>query len=133
MATFVIPSNPTNLLAQKVFGWYLPYQWHSTFPVILDTGGMITISPNHDDFDPGYTPTEGDVLQGLAIHLQIEDTGTIQWALHLDDGLEVALSLLAYHVPSAHHVYSVCNTSFHTQRTDNILSSKHKCAPFHHI
>ena len=58
MATFVIPGNPTNLLAQKGFGWYSHYHWHSTFPVIIDTGATITTSPNHDDFDPSYTPTE---------------------------------------------------------------------------
>ena len=61
---------------------------------------MITVSPDHDDFDPRYTPTEEDVLQGLTAGLQIEGTGTVQWALHLDDGLEVALSLPAYHVLS---------------------------------
>ena len=79
----------------------MPYQQHSTFPVIIDTGATITISPNHDHFDPGYTPTVGDVLQGLAAGLQIESTGTIQWALHLDDGSELVLSLPACHVLSA--------------------------------
>ena len=96
---------------------------HSTFPVITDTGATITISPNCDDFDPRYTPTEGDVLQGLTAGLQIECTGTIQWALHLDDGSEVALSLPAYHVQVPINVYSVHNISFNIQRIHNILSS----------
>ena len=83
MATFMIPSSPTNVLAQKGFGCYLPYQLHSTFPAIIDTGAMITISPNHDDFDPRYSSTEGDVLQGLTPGLQIKGTGTVQWAFTL--------------------------------------------------
>ena len=50
---------------------------------------MIAISPNFDDFDPEVTPREGAFLKGLATSLQIEGTGTVQWALQFDDGSEV--------------------------------------------
>ena len=73
---------------------------HPTFPVILDTGATITITPDHTDFGPEFTPSEGDVLQGLATGLRIEGTGTIQWAFHLDDGSELELGLPAYTVLS---------------------------------
>ena len=89
---------PYTFPAQNVFGWFLPYQQHPTFPVILDTGATITITPDHTDFGLEYTPSEGDVLQGLAAGLQIEGTGTVQWAFHLDFGLELELSLPAYYV-----------------------------------
>ena len=45
MVTFLHPGNPTQFLAQKGFGWFSPYQQHPTFPVILDTGATITITP----------------------------------------------------------------------------------------
>ena len=77
----------------------LPYQQHPTLPVILDTGATITI--DRTDFGLEFTPSEGDVLQGLAADLQIEGTGTVQWAFHLDDGSELELSVLAYYVPSS--------------------------------
>ena len=79
----------------------MPYQWHTTFAVILDTCPTITIAPDRTDFGLEFTPSEGDVLQGLVAGLQIEGTGTVQWAFHLDDGSELELSLLAYYVLSA--------------------------------
>ena len=72
------------------------------FPIIIDTGATITISPDHDDFGPRFARTEGNVLQGLATGLQMKGTGTIQCALHLGDGSEVELSLLTEVRNSAH-------------------------------
>ena len=60
------------------------------FPIIIDTGATITISPDHDDFGPIFAHTERNVLQGIATGLQMKGTGTI----HLGDGSEVELSLL---------------------------------------
>ena len=93
------------------------------FPVIIDSGAIITISPDHDDFGPSFAHIEGDVLQGLATSLQIKWTGTLQWALHLNDGSEVELSLLAFYVPCAHQC--VLSPHHFLQDTPNIQDGCH--------
>ena len=49
-----------------------------TFPVTVDTGATITISPHRDDFVE-YTELSGSVLQGLAKGLEINGTGLVRW------------------------------------------------------
>ena len=75
MATLLYSGNPTHFLPRKVFGWFLPYQQHPTFPVILDTGATITITPDHTDFGSEYTPSEGDVLRALQLASKLKALG----------------------------------------------------------
>ena len=71
-----------------------------TFPVTVDTGATITISPHRDDFVE-YTELSGSVLQGLAKGLEINGTGLVRWRMQLDDGTFTDMEAPAYHVSTA--------------------------------
>ena len=54
----------------------------------------------HQLVPPDYTPTEADVLQGIAQGLKIEGSGTVTWSLSDDNGEELQLTMLACYIPS---------------------------------
>ena len=82
------------------FSWTSLFSSSKTFPVTFDSGATITISPFREDF-VDYAASEGSVLQGLAKGLEIEGTGTVRWAMTLDDGTTTVLEAPAYYVPAA--------------------------------
>jgi hypothetical protein len=54
----------------------------ATFPVILDSGASISITPDRKDFvEPINTPGPITQLQGIAEGLRIEGQGHVLWAM----------------------------------------------------
>ena len=80
------------------FSWTVP---SPSFPVTIDTGATFTITPFCSDFVTGLTSTEGVILHGLAMNLEIEGFGTVHWNLPADDSSQITLAMTAYYVPEA--------------------------------
>ena len=72
-----------------------------TFPVIVDTGATITISPFLTDFMTPLTTTDGAVLQGLVKGLLIKGSGHVCWYLTSDDDMNMTLTIPTFYVPQA--------------------------------
>ena len=91
-------STGPNLSQRSSFSWTVP---SPSFPVTIDTGATFTITPFYSDFVTGLTSTKGAILHGLAMGLQIEGSGMVDWNLPADDGSQITLKMTAYYVPEA--------------------------------
>ena len=97
----------------------------STFPVTIDSGATISITPHRDDFVE-YSELTGSVLQGLAKGLPINGTGIVRWRVQMDDGSFTELEAPAYHVSTARcRLFSPQSYLQHKEATsgENVLES----------
>jgi hypothetical protein len=51
------------------------------FPIILDTGASVSVSPIKEDFIDEITTLEDDVIKGLAHNIKVSGFGTIRWII----------------------------------------------------
>ena len=92
----VVTTSTTTLLT-----WSALFATSCTFPVIVDTGATITITPFLTNFMTPLTTTEGAVLQGLTKGISIKGSGHVHWCLTSDDGTNMTLTIPAFYVPQA--------------------------------
>ena len=92
----VVATNTTTLLT-----WSALFATSCTFPVIVDTGATITITPFLTNFMTPLTTTEGAVLQDLTKGLSIKGSGHVRWCLTSDDGDNMTLTIAAFYVPQS--------------------------------
>ena len=86
-----------------LLSWNLPFPQHSSncFPVIIDSGATISITPIQEDFLSIPVPTNRVVLQGITKGLTIEGLGTVEWTMPSPNGNPISFQAQAYYVPKA--------------------------------
>jgi hypothetical protein len=69
-------------------------------PLIFDTGAILAIIPDVDDFiDPPTSLGTTMKLGGMANNLEIRGVGTVCWTFEAADGLDIQIRKQAYWVP----------------------------------
>ena len=70
-------------------------------PIVIDTGGSYSVTPNVEDFDGEIRPADIGDLQGLSAPATVGGVGTVVWTIKDVFGSVRTIRTKAYYVPSA--------------------------------
>jgi hypothetical protein len=70
-------------------------------PIVIDTGGSFSVTPNVDDFEGNLRPADIDDLQGLSASAVVAGVGIVKWNIKDVFGSTRTIRTQSYYVPEA--------------------------------
>ena len=71
------------------------------YPIVLDTGASVSITPLASDFVTPIQPMPGSSVRGLSSSISIAGIGFVEWTLRDVNGNVATVRTKAYHIPEA--------------------------------
>ena len=93
---------PLHLQPQDYFLGIFPFlTWFQLFPVIIDSGATISITPFQEHFLLTPIPTDRAVFQGVPKGLMIKGLGGVKSTMPSPNGNPISFQAQAYYIPKA--------------------------------
>lgn len=90
-----------NELAQLTRTRSVYFSTMDDLPIVIDTGGSFSVTPNREDFEGDLRPADIDDLQGLAGPAVVAGVGTVKWMIKDVFGATRMIRTQSYYVPEA--------------------------------
>jgi hypothetical protein len=90
-----------NELAQLTRTRSVYFSTMDDLPIVIDTGGSFSVTPNREDFEGDLRPANIDDLQGLAGPAVVAGVGTVKWTIKDVFGATRTIRTQSYYVPEA--------------------------------